>query len=145
MKMTIKRCLARVAALTVPVAALVAVAGTPAHAGLVQPSLVAPQMTLSIVDIHGVGFHVCGFGSTPATATYKLDITGARSNGSVISLSASHTGTSAGNCLDVTEDLTPSGEFNVTFTVSATAASRAGVAVGGGTWDLAGEQSWDTA
>lgn len=144
---TITRCVARVAAIAVPLAALVAVAAAPAQAGLVQPSLVAPQMTLNIFEIRGVGFHVCGIGSTPASATYTLGITGVRADGSIINLGASHTGTSwtAGNCLDVTENLTLSGEFNVTFTVTATAASRAAVAVGGGTWDLAGEQSWDTA
>lgn len=147
------RRLARAAVVAMSVPAVVVVGAASAQAKLVVPTLTAtpplaaPQMTLSIIEVHGVGFHVCGFGSTPGVADYDLGITGTRADGSVINLSASHTGTSwtTGNCLDVTENLTISGEFNVTYTISATAASRAAVALGGGTWDLGHEQSWDTA
>ena len=150
MNPTVRRAAARLATVSVPIAAMVALAAAPAQAQLVvppTPSLVAPGITLQILEIDRVGFHVCAFTSTPLSATSSMTITGARSDGSVINLGASHTGTSwtTGNCLDVTENLTPSGEWQVLVTVSATAANREGAAAGGGTWDFAGEQSWDTA
>jgi hypothetical protein len=151
---TIRRIAVRTGGLTLVVTGtIVMVAGPPAAAAEVAPpSLSAPaltpaQMRLDIVDVRGIGFHVCAFGTAAAPGTWSLAADGARSNGTTLNVGASTYGTAwtTNNCIDVTENATLSGEFNVRFTFTPTS-GRPAVALGGGTWDLlGGEHSWDTA
>lgn len=149
---TIATAAARAVAVTASTAAvLLALAGpaaaTDVTAGRTSPAVTAPAMRLDIFDIRAVGFRVCAIGSTTTPGTWQLAIDGARSDGSVITLSRSHYGTSwtTANCLDVLEYGTLSGEFQVRYTFSRPG-ERPYVQLGGGTWDLlTGEHSWDTA
>ena len=148
MRTSARRLTTRAAVITAPIVVSAALATTPATAGFVTPSLVAPQMQLQILDVPGVGFHVCAYGSTTAPTAYQLSVTGQRSDGTTINLSTGYHGTSwrSGNRLQVTENLAPAGNFTATYTITATSTNRAGIATGGGTWDpYTGEHSWDTA
>ena len=147
-----RRLAARFAALVLPVSGMLALAAAPAHAGtgvpgvLGAPSVSAPStMSIDIVEIPHVGFHICTTGIAARPGTWMLAVDGVRSTGSTIGASRSAYGASwtTNNCVDVTENLAPAGEFTLRFTFSDGDVTYA--RAGGGTWDLVnGEHSWDT-
>jgi hypothetical protein len=117
--------------------------GAPPPVTLSGATWAAPQLSLRITELPRFGFHVCGIGTSALAGTWRMDVTGARSTGTSIAVSATGDGNTFDECVDVTEDGAPSGEFEVTFAY--TGGGRVYARAGGGTWDLfSGEHSWDT-
>ncbi len=146
---TIRRFAGRLAAITVPLVTAVTLAAAPAEARIPTPTATvptAPTMTITIREMFLVGFDVCISGTTTTPGTWSANVEGARSDGSVIALSAP---TLYGNvyspgCFQVLENGAAAGEWTIRFTFV-----RGGVVyarVGGGSWDpFTHEHSWDTA
>ncbi len=78
------------------------------------PSIVAPVMTLSMVEITN-GTRVCVNGTAPALGTFLVSINGVRSNGSQISYNNGSATTSFADCEDISKSFQPSGTFDVAF------------------------------
>lgn len=147
---TLRRTAARIAAITLPAAAVVTLLGAPAQAKLNEPAILstpvaAPSLTITVVEIPATGFRVCVNGTSATPGEWAFDVDGFRSDESLIQHSASGYGTTFNPpCYTVTEDGTVAGEWHVLL--SHTRANVTYARGGGGTWDLqTGEHSWDTA